>query len=292
MANLTHVEARNVHGTNPQYLIEKVSLHKIWECRFWKEKLFGVNSETLLEVVVELLAVGGSYGGNRKPCDFLCCLGKLLQLQPEKEIIQELINQQDFKYVRVLGAAYLRMVGTVHDIYHFLEPLLLDWRKIRYRLPDGKYVISHVDEIVDDLLTKERVFDIQLPRIPTRLALEAQGKLAPRKNPLENLDNFDVEMPESDDEDKKDKKDAVKKEKSRKSRRSRSDSRGRRRRERRSDRRRRRSRSRDRRDRRSRSRERRRRRSRSGERDGGHRKTSMSIRETNTMRKSMGLKQL
>ena len=33
----------------------------------------------------------------------MCLLLKLLQLQPEKEIIVEFIKNEDYKYVRVLG---------------------------------------------------------------------------------------------------------------------------------------------------------------------------------------------
>jgi len=280
MANLTHVDARNVHGTNPQYLIEKITLSKVWESRYWKEKLFAVNSEDLVEVASELIAAGGTYGGNRKPSQFLCCLAKLLQLQPEKDIILEFITQDDFKYIRVLGAAYLRLVGNALDIYHYLEPLLLDWRKIRYRGTDGKYSITHVDDMIDKLLTEERFFDVILPRIPTRLMLEQQGKLAPRKSQLEDLDNFDVD-PEDTEKSRK----RVKSEE----RRSRSDSRGRRRRRRD------RSRSRGRR-RRSRSRSRGRRRrsdSREDDEDKGEmkrfEKKSLSVKETNKMRVAMGL---
>lgn len=36
---------------------------------------------------------------------------KLLQLQPEKEIIVEFITNPDYKYIRALGAMYLRLVG-------------------------------------------------------------------------------------------------------------------------------------------------------------------------------------
>lgn len=203
MANLTHVEARNVHGTNPQYLIEKISLHKIWENRYWKEALFACNAETMLDQAVDLIAVGGTFGGSRMPTKFLCCLCKLLQLQPEKDIIEEFISQDDFKYIRVLGATYLRLVGNPIDIYHYLEPLLLDWRKIRFQKPDGKYIITHVDEIIDDLLTKERVFDVILPRIPTRMHLVEQGKLAPRKSQLEDFDNIEDLAISDDEEDKK-----------------------------------------------------------------------------------------
>merc|ERR1712124_240072 len=117
MVNSTHSLAKSIRGTNPQYLIEKVLLVKIWESRYGKEKLFALNSAQLVDVAIELKYVGGSFGGDRRPTDFMCCVCKLLQLQPEKDIILEFIAQDDYKYIRILGAFYLRLVGNILDIY-------------------------------------------------------------------------------------------------------------------------------------------------------------------------------
>ena len=38
----------------------------------------------------------------------------------------------------MLGAFYLRLVGTPADIYQYLEPLYNDYRKIRLRLTQGE----------------------------------------------------------------------------------------------------------------------------------------------------------
>src|SRR2546423_781670 len=38
------------------------------------------------------------------------------------------------RYLRALGAFYLRLVGTSLEIYQYLEPLLNDHRKLRQRL--------------------------------------------------------------------------------------------------------------------------------------------------------------
>ena len=39
------------------------------------------------------------------------------KIQPEKEIIVEFIKNEDYKYVRALGALYIRLVGKAIDIY-------------------------------------------------------------------------------------------------------------------------------------------------------------------------------
>lgn len=56
-----------------------------------------------MDKAVQLTHTGGTYGGQRKPTNFMCLLLKLLQLQPEKEIIVEFIKNEDYKYVRLLG---------------------------------------------------------------------------------------------------------------------------------------------------------------------------------------------
>lgn len=94
-------------------------------------------AELLVDKAMELRFIGGVFGGNIKVTPFLCLTLKMLQIQPEKEIIVEFIKNQDFKYVRVLGAFYLRLTGSSLDCYNYLEPLLNDYRKIRVQNREG-----------------------------------------------------------------------------------------------------------------------------------------------------------
>ena len=93
--------------------------------------------------------------GNQKPTEFLCLLLKLLQIQPEKEILLEYLQADEFKcvplcsqsfnplnsplppgsvsrYLRALAAMYIRMTFRPVEVYEILEPLLKDYRKLRY----------------------------------------------------------------------------------------------------------------------------------------------------------------
>ena len=165
--------------------MERITRDKVYAMTYWKEKCFAVSAEALVDLAVELRACGGIYGGNNRATEFLCLTLKLLQIQPEKEIILEFIKNEDHKYVRLLGAFYMRLVGKPTDVYQYLEPLLNDYRKVRYRSKDGKYVLTHVDEFVNNLLTKDQFCDVSLPRIPHRQTLEAAGALEPRVSALE-----------------------------------------------------------------------------------------------------------
>ena len=44
---------------------------------------------------IELQYVGGTFGGNRMPTPFICLVLKMLQIQPEKEIVVELIKNEE-----------------------------------------------------------------------------------------------------------------------------------------------------------------------------------------------------
>jgi PRP38 family len=50
------------------------------------------------------------------PSEFMCLILKLLQIQPDPEVIREYILQEDSKYLRLLGAFYLRLTGKADQV--------------------------------------------------------------------------------------------------------------------------------------------------------------------------------
>lgn len=199
MANRTVKDAQCIRGTNPQYLVEKIIRSRIYDARYWKEECFALSAELLVDKAMELKFIGGVYGGNIKPTPFLCLVLKMLQIQPEKDIVIEFIRQEDFKYVRALGAFYMRLVGTSLDCYKYLEPLYNDYRKLRKQNRQGQFEVIHMDEFIDELLHEERLCDVILPRVQKRHILEANNELEVRISALED----DLDEPESEDEDLK-----------------------------------------------------------------------------------------
>ncbi|KAH9951972.1 PRP38 family-domain-containing protein [Amylocystis lapponica] len=182
MANTTVRGALAIHGQNPQSLVETVIRNRIYESPYWKEHCFALTAETLIDKAIELKSIGGVYG-NQKPTEYLCLLLKLLQIQPEKEILLEYMQADEFKYLRALAVLYIRMTFRAAEVYEILEPMLKDYRKIRYRNTGG-YTLTYMDEFVDSLLTEERVCDIILPRLTKRDVLEDNGEIGPRKSRL------------------------------------------------------------------------------------------------------------
>lgn len=79
---------------------------------------------------------------------------------------------------------YIRLTFPPLDVFEILEPLLDDYRKLRFRSMDGSYSILTIDEYADQLLNEERVCDIQLPRLTQRRILEEVEGLGKRRSKL------------------------------------------------------------------------------------------------------------
>lgn len=156
-----------------------------------------MTAELLVDKAMEIRFVGGVFGGNIRPTPFLCLTLKMLQIQPEKDIVVEFIKNEEFKYVRALGAFYLRLTGTSMDCYKYLEPLYNDNRKLRQQNRAGQFEIIHMDEYIDELLRSDRVCDIILPRVQKRLILEENNELEPKVSALD--DDLDEDMASDDD---------------------------------------------------------------------------------------------
>ncbi|XP_046446868.1 pre-mRNA-splicing factor 38A-like [Daphnia pulex] len=292
MANRTIKEAISVKGTNPQYLVEKIIRTRIYDSKYWKEECFALTAELMVDKAMELRYIGGIFGGNVKPTPFLSLTLKMLQIQPEKDIVVEFIKNEDFKYVRALGAFYMRLVGTSVEIYKYLEPLYNDYRKIRFQNKEGNFELLYMDDFIDSLLREERFCDVILPRLQKRQILEEANEVEPRVSALEeDLEEEDSESEEEEGERKggslspppttsRSKQDSDRERE--RSRRNRDKERERERSRERRDRHRDRSRSRD---KRNRSRERDRDRSRERERDRSRRQRSRSVERSRDYRR-------
>lgn len=193
--NSTDPLAETVHGVNPQNLIEKITRLKVYNCVYWKEECFGLTSTTLIDKAIKLKYIAGTYSGNNKPSKFLCLLLKLLQLQPEKDIIIEFLRNEQYKYLRALGAMYFRMTcpGKGNEVYRYLEPLYNDFRKLVYRTSTKGWEVIHMDVFIERLLKDETVCEIALPHLIKRNKLEELGSLQPRCSVLDEVNDEDEE---------------------------------------------------------------------------------------------------
>ena len=109
---------------NPvQFLIEKVIRARIYDSLYWKEQCFALTgmsrsqtsssrllsrmdqedstltiviAESIIDKTLECKAIGGVHD-RQTPTAFMCLTLKLLQLQPEKEILIEYLLAEEFK---------------------------------------------------------------------------------------------------------------------------------------------------------------------------------------------------
>ncbi|KAI6175000.1 Pre-mRNA-splicing factor 38 [Aphelenchoides bicaudatus] len=214
MANRTAKEAHTIRGTNPQYLIEKIIRTRIYDSRYWKEFCFALTAELIIDRAVELRYIGGIYAGNVKPTPFLCLMLKLLQLQPDKEIVMEFLKQPDYKYLRALAAMYIRLTFSSVEVHRCLEPLYADYRKLRYMNRMGQFELLYMDEFIDNLLREDSYCDIQLPRLQKRKALEDTDQLDLYESEL-NVDLENLSSESEPEEEVKEKPRLVSKRRSR-----------------------------------------------------------------------------
>lgn len=187
MSNRTDPSAKQVHGMNPQFLLETILRNKIYNTLYWKEKCFALTSETIIDRAINIKYIGGNYGSTKYPSDFICLVLKMLQIQPSDEIIEEYLSDDiaEYKYLRALTAFYVRLTARSPNVYKKLEPLYNDYRKLRVRNPDGSFSIIHMDEFIECLLNSESLFELTLPPLTKRRILEQNGELQHRVSLLE-----------------------------------------------------------------------------------------------------------
>lgn len=77
---------------------------------------------------MELKYVGGVFGGNIKPTPFICLTLKMLQIQPEKDIIVEFIKNEDFKLVFSLCTwSFSRCISFCIELCFVLQVCSFAW---------------------------------------------------------------------------------------------------------------------------------------------------------------------
>ena len=170
--------------------VELILRNRVFNSYYWKEKCFGLTSETIIDKILELKYIGGMNHSSNQPTDFICLFIKMLQLNPSEEIVDEYLSDPDLKYLRALTALFIRFAYPPAKIYTKLEKLYCDYKKLVILKSKG-YAIIHMDEYIDSLLNEEHIFEISLPKIPKRSVFEDNGELSPYVSVLENELNVD-----------------------------------------------------------------------------------------------------
>lgn len=173
-------------------VIPPISREKLFSCRYWKERCFGVSAETLIDrVVADVTAVGFQWGGFAKPVPCFCLLAKLIQIKPDMETVQALLtlsdshrennpqyHQSDMRYLRALAAIYVRIAASNSPlVYELLEPLLSDGRILNVVYSDGSTGKLAIDELIGILLKETALLGFNLPPLVKRVVFEKRALL-------------------------------------------------------------------------------------------------------------------
>ena len=186
---------------NKLNVLEQITRNKVYNCTYWKEKCFALNSESIIDNALELKYIGGIIANSGQPSEFICLVVKLIQLNPSEDVLKEYLSIPEYKYLRALTAFYVRLVMPAKKVYEMLEPLYCDYRKLRMVNNEGKYEIIYMDEFIDVLLEESGVFNIALPKLVKRKVLEENDGLGKRVSLLDEELNNKKGEEESDDDD-------------------------------------------------------------------------------------------
>lgn len=146
------------NGVNSTLLIEKIIRERVFDSLYWKQYCFNINAASLMDRAIEIGCVGNQETGGR-PFPFMCLLVKLIQLMPDRSIVEFYVEQERFKYLKMLGLVYIRLV---YKDKGRLQKELNDYRKVRV-FENGGFKLSHVDEIVDRLINDDMFIGLNLP---------------------------------------------------------------------------------------------------------------------------------
>ena len=74
-------------------------------------------AETIIDKALECKYIGGVYG-NQRPTEYICLLLKLLQIQPEKEILVEYLRADEFKCVFFAPTVFCVLTSLADTYVH------------------------------------------------------------------------------------------------------------------------------------------------------------------------------
>jgi pre-mRNA-splicing factor 38A len=147
---------------------------RIQRSSYWLGRCADASFLDVIGLAADLDYVEGMRGEAElaQPTPFVCLLQRLVQLDPPPELLDELIRQDDLKYVRLLAIVFVRL--TVEDpvvVHAALDVGLGDYRTLRLREPLGAAVeAAPFDVVVEAHLGDERqaFMGVPLPSLLSR----------------------------------------------------------------------------------------------------------------------------
>eukprot|EP00672_Neobodo_designis_P010362 CAMPEP_0174860776 /NCGR_PEP_ID=MMETSP1114-20130205/49991_1 /TAXON_ID=312471 /ORGANISM="Neobodo designis, Strain CCAP 1951/1" /LENGTH=160 /DNA_ID=CAMNT_0016095761 /DNA_START=69 /DNA_END=547 /DNA_ORIENTATION=+ len=152
--------------------LSEVLRKKVLRSSYWLGRCADATFLDVVALAADLDFVEGMRGEAEmaQPTPFVCLIQRLCQLDPPPELIHELIDQKQLKYVRLLGILFVRL--TVEDpvaVHAAIDVGLADFRMVRVREPLGAAVEAQpLDVAVEKLVEEETFFGVPLPSLLSR----------------------------------------------------------------------------------------------------------------------------
>lgn len=157
-------------------IFDTILRNKIYNSKFWKQQLSGVNEETIIDLILKLKYVGGTKSSYKKPTKYICIILKLLHMKIDKNIIMLYLTNDNI-HLKAVAAFYIRLVSDSESIYKILEPLFNNYTNILYLDESDHKRDIGFDELIELLLFEEEIFAVKLPRLVERNILVKRGIL-------------------------------------------------------------------------------------------------------------------
>lgn len=192
---------------NKSYLVETIIRHRIKDSIFYKQYLYLTNEQTILPVIIKHVKYIGGLDSNNRPSPFICCLLRLLEINPSSDIINLYLTQLEFKYLVCLALLFIRLTRSSQEIYSVFDNYWTNYSKLRTLLQTPEFIngmpinysVTYMDQFIDDLLRKQRVVDLILPRVEKRSKLVDSGLVADRVYHVTSLnESYDQESEEQE----------------------------------------------------------------------------------------------
>ncbi|CUI12707.1 Hypothetical protein, putative [Bodo saltans] len=142
----------DLKGRSALNAIQPQQQQRILRSQLWLQ-VVGKPLMWVIERGIDLERVGCVYGRGDVvlPDLFICLVARLLQILPKPELVLAMVRQEEHKYLRILGAVVVRLIGNQTMSNVTMEICFEDYRNIRVRGSDGNVSVEPLDKLCESL---------------------------------------------------------------------------------------------------------------------------------------------
>ena len=152
-----------IHGDKHSFNLSTLIRKNMYASRYFNDLM---NLSSFNEVIAELethckYVEPWTIGTTNSPSTLFCCLYRIFHFKVSEGQMKFMLEHANV-YVRCLGAMYLRIVGDPAELWPRLKAYLTDTQTVSVSMN----VTISFGEYVEQLLSEQSYYGVQLPRIP------------------------------------------------------------------------------------------------------------------------------